>query len=174
MSTLFRPTPIIRPLLATLLCVIGVAGCGSATHSQQRFELLRGSGKAPTSKMAAQMKSVGLGEDDQLIRVHRAETPNGGLWFASVGPKMCLFAGQPLAVSCSPRSEVEENGLVLGLVENPSSPAGPKSNRRYVIYGVLPDPRKTVRVKVGTREMQVVHVHDNAFSVRSSKPVFEL
>lgn len=163
-----------RSLLATLLCFIGVASCGSTIKPEETFSLLSGSGVAATGRLAAQLKNLGVSEEGESPRVHRADTPNGALWVAAVGSKLCLFAGHPLALSCSPRSEVDRKGLVLGIVEHPASAPGPDSRRRYVIYGVLPDSRSRVRVKVEGGGVRVLRLHSDAFSLRSPRPLYEL
>ena len=108
------------------------------------------------------------------VQVHRSATPNGPLWIGVSGGKLCLFAGHPLAVACTPGRRASQHGLVLGIVKNPAPASDPNPNERFIIYGVVPDSRKFVWVKRGDAKIRIGPIRRNAFSVSSAKPVFEL
>jgi hypothetical protein len=112
-----------------------------------------------------------MGGASALLRAHRAPTVHGPIWLvADANREVCLFAGDPPAYSCEPAPLALRRGIVLGVVENPAE----SSKRRFLLYGVVPDGRPTVRIKVGNHASRSVRVRHGAFSVRARQPVVKI
>jgi hypothetical protein len=165
------------------LLLVAVSGCGTGQRSAEpkveaaspqtrpladRFEILRGSPHPPSEFMLARVHA----RSPKLWRAYRAATPNGPLWLVSgPGDELCLFAGAPLENSCAAaRSPALQRGITLGIVEHPAEP----SKREFVLYGVVPDGQRTVRIKVGSLPPRTLRVRRGAFSFRAREPVNKL
>ena len=101
--------------------------------------------------------------------VYRTSTHLGPLWTYLGSTKMCLLAGKPLAVTCAPFKVAGRSGLMLGLVEHPA--ADQKSERRFLVFGVVPDSFSHVRLRVGDRLVRLRVSADGAFALRAQEPI---
>jgi hypothetical protein len=136
------------------------------------FRLLRTPGYEVSPDMLQRIGEAGEGGDREQLRAHRTSTRDGPIWLTVDGGSLCLLASRPLAIACAPARVAERRGVVLGIVEHPGAPSGPGSQRRFVLYGVVPNRTNSVEILRGHAEVIVVPVLSNAFSVRSRKPLF--
>jgi hypothetical protein len=178
------PTLRILPWLAVAACLLcaGLSGCGSsgtgsfsppnparnhATSLSTAFPILRSPGEPLSRQMRIRMK-VGR---DVTLRAHRADTVDGPIWLVvSNHGRTCLFAGRPPASVCEPTNLALRHGLTLGVVEAPSEP----SRRHFVLYGVIPKQKPTIRVRIGEHRIEAIRVRRGAFSLRAREPVVKL
>lgn len=131
------------------------------------FALLRDDAEPATRLMKDRMGEGAAA----ALGAHEARTPNGPIWLvASNSGRICLFAGRPPASACESSSLALKQGLTIGVVESPSDP----SRRRFVLYGVVPDGRTSVKVRIGEHRIRTIPVRSGAFSMRAREPVFKL
>jgi hypothetical protein len=105
------------------------------------------------------------------LGAHEATTENGPVWLvAASSGRICLFAGRPPASVCEPVSLALTRGLTLGVVEAPSDP----SRRHFILYGVTPSKKRSIRVRIGAHQVRSIPVRNGVFSLRARRPVSEL
>lgn len=159
-----------------------VGGCGPGgggtepAHGRQEvalprlaaaFTILRSKSVPPTRLMRSRMKEGRW----VALSAHEAETSEGPIWLAtSHSGQICLFAGAPPASSCAPGSFALRHGLTLGVVTAPADP----SRRRFGLYGVIPDGKDSVRIRIGEHTVRTIPVRRGAFSFGAREPVVKL
>lgn len=176
--------------LAAFALLTAAAGCDSAERAdkavrrdsiksrspdremERAFRLFRTEGTTISPEMVERLRAARAPVAGAYLRAHTALTPNGRLWALVAGRSVCIFAARPLAIGCTPRNMALRRGVTLGIVENPGARPGPGSKRRFVLYGVVPGPRRTVMVQSGKANTLVVPVHKGTFSARSREPLF--
>jgi hypothetical protein len=177
-------------VLGTAVLLSPAAGCGSSgrvhesngqTSSKAQvpgnelmraFQLLRTEGDAVSAEMLERLRDADEPVIGLVLRAHKARTRNGPVWLVVDGRLLCMFAGHPLAISCMPREIALRSGVTLGIVEHPAALLGPRSKRRFVLYGVVPGPRRTIDIQSGRANTLTVPVYEGAFSARSREPLF--
>jgi hypothetical protein len=177
-------------IFASVALVVLTAGCGASNGLSARlstdsanqlnsvsalapvrsFQLLRNRGTAVSAEMEARLREARARVDGVHLLGHMSQTAAGPLWLVADGNLLCLFAGHPLALSCVPLEAAERSGVALGIVENPEA----ISKRRFTLYGVVPVPVKSVRVRRGNSVVLRVPGRDGVFSMRSREPLVEL
>jgi hypothetical protein len=139
--------------------------------ARRAFPILRHPGQPPPANIRKLARSVPGTNRLEVTRLHEASTRIGKMWVSFASGNLCIFAGRPPAISCSPIQLAEKAGVMLGLIEHQKSAPGPLSARRFIVYGVMPDSMSHLTLEIGHRPARLKLGRTRVFGLRASQPI---
>jgi hypothetical protein len=138
---------------------------------RRAFPILRRPGQPAPVHIRELARSVPGTSGLEVTRIHGASTRIGKVWISFASGSLCIFAGRPPAISCSPIQLAKKAGVMLGLIEHQKSVPGPLSARRFIVYGVMPDSMSHLTLEIGHRPTRLNLRRSRVFGLRASQPI---